>query len=143
MMAVVLRALLSSNTKYTLILATVTILSFVLYSQPVLYAHTFSENEDALFLTMINKIKAETQLVGSNFSTNIQQAQQHAKAANGLFAQKDPVANTTWTGEISERNPRVVTDLLHSLSNLKTTIAIAPNSDPDSSSVQSKITNID
>ena len=93
-MAVVLRALLSSNTKYTLILATVTILSFVLYSQPVLYAHTFSENEDALFLTMINKIKAETQLVGSDFSTNTQQAQQHAEAADGLFVQKDPVANT-------------------------------------------------
>jgi len=141
MMAVVLRALLSSNTKYTLILATVTILSFVLYSQPVLYAHTFSENEDALFLTMINKIKAETQLVGSDFST--QQAQQHAEAADGLFAQKDPVANTTWTSEISERNPRVVRDLLHSLDNVKSTVAAAPNSDPDSSSVQSKITNID
>jgi hypothetical protein len=137
-----LRAILSSSARYTLILATVTILSFVLYSNPVLYAHTFSENEDALFLTMINKIKAETQLVGSDFSTNIQEAQQHAKAAEGLFTQEDPVVNTTWTSEISERNPRVVTDLLHSLDELKTTIAIAPNSKPDSSSVQSKVTNI-
>jgi hypothetical protein len=133
-----LRAILSLSA----ILATVTILSFVLYSHPVLYAHTFSENEDALFLTMINKIKAETQLVGSDFSTNIQQAQQHAEAADGLFAQKDPVVNSTWTSEISERNPRIVTDLLHSLDDLKTTVATAPNSNPDSSSVQSKVTNI-
>lgn len=144
MMAVVafLRAILSSSARYTLILATVTILSFVLYSNPVLYGHTFSENEDALFLTMINKIKAETQLVGSDLSTNIQQAQQHAEAADDLFAQKDPVVNTTWTSEISERNPRVVTDLLHSLDDLKTTVATAPNSNPDSSSVQSKVINI-
>ncbi|MGA9152172.1 MAG: hypothetical protein WBZ36_16480, partial [Candidatus Nitrosopolaris sp.] len=144
MMTVVafLRAILSSSVRYTFILSTVTILSFVSYSNPILYAHTFSENEDALFLTMINKIKAETQLVGSDFSTNIQEAQQHAKAAEGLFTQEDPVVNTTWTSEISERNPRVVTDLLHSLDDLKTTIAIAPNSNPDSSSVQSKVTNI-
>jgi hypothetical protein len=120
MMAVVtfLRAILPSG--YTLILTTVTVLSFVLCSNPVLYGHTFSENEDALFLTMINKIKAETQLVGSDFSTNIQQAHQHAEAADELFAQKDHVVNTTWTSEISERNPRVVTDLLHSLDDLKT-----------------------
>jgi hypothetical protein len=83
--------------RYAIILATVTILSFVLYSHPVLYAHTFSENEDALFLTMINKIKAQTRLVGSDLSTNIQQAQQHAEGARGLFAQKDPVVNSTWT----------------------------------------------
>ena len=134
--------ILSLGMKYAIILATVTILSFVLYSHPVLYAHTFSENEDALFLTMINKIKAQTQLVGSDLSTNIRQAQQHAEAARGLFAQKDPVVNTTWTSEISERNPRIVTDLLHSLDNLKTTVATEPNSNPDSSSVQSKITNI-
>jgi hypothetical protein len=34
--------------------------------------------------------KPETQLVGSDFSTNTQQAQQHAEAADGLFALKDP-----------------------------------------------------
>ncbi len=144
-MAVVafLQAILSLSARYALILATVTILSFVLYSNHVLYAHTFSENEDALFLTMINKIKAEVQLVGSDFLTNIQQAQQHAKAAEGLFTQNDPVVNTTWTSELSERNPRVVTDLLHSLKDLKTTIASIPsNSSSDSTSVQSKVTDI-
>ncbi len=55
---------------------------------------------------------------------------------------KDPIVNTTWTSEISERNPRVVTDLLHSLDDLKTIVATAPKSNPDSSSVQSKVANI-
>ncbi|MFZ0510176.1 MAG: hypothetical protein WAM14_01105 [Candidatus Nitrosopolaris sp.] len=122
-------------------IATVTIISFVLFSNPVLYAHTFSENENALFLTMIDKIKAETQLVGHDFSNNTQQAQQHAKIAAALLTQNDPVVNTTWTSELSERNPRVTADLLGSLNDLKTTIAAA-SSNSNSSTVQSKVINI-
>lgn len=123
-----------------ILLATVMALSFVL-SNPVLYAHTFSENENALFLTMIDKIKAETQLVGHDFSNNTQQAQEHAKIAAALLAQNDPVVNTTWTSEISERNPRVATELLGSLNDLRTNIA-SGSSNSNSSSVQSKVTNI-
>jgi hypothetical protein len=114
------------------------VLSFLIFSNPVLLAHTFSENENALFLTMINKIKGETQLVTHDYSNNTKQAQDHVNAALALFTQKDPVVNTTWTSEISERNPRVTTDLLHSLNDLKT--SLASNSNP--SSVQSKVTNI-
>jgi hypothetical protein len=117
------------------------VLSFLIFSNPVLLAHTFSENENALFLTMINKIKAETQLVAHDFSNNTKQAQDHANAAEALFTQKDPVVNTTWTAEISERNPRVTADLLHSLNDLKTNTA-SPSSNSNSSSVQSKVTNI-
>ena len=108
-----------------------------MFPNPVLLAHTFSENENALFLTMINKIKAETQLVAHDFSNNTEQAQDHAKAAEELFTQKDPVLNTTWTTEISERNPRITADLLHYLNDLKTS-----PSNSNSSSVQSKVTNI-
>ncbi len=121
-------------------LCMVIVLTFLLFSNPVLLAHTFSENENAIFLTMINKMKAEAQLVARDFSNNTQQAQQHAKVVEELFTQKDPVVNTTWTYEISERNPRVVADLLHSLNDLKTTV-VTPSS--NSSSVQSKVTNID
>jgi hypothetical protein len=119
-------------------LSIVIVLSFLLFPNPVLLAHTFSQNENSLFLTMINKIKAETQLVANDFSNNTEQAQEHAKIAEGLFTQNDPIVNTTWTREISERNPRVATDLLHSLNDLKTTIA----SNSDSSTVQSKVNNI-
>jgi hypothetical protein len=118
----------------------VIVLSFLLFPNPVLLAHTFSENENALFLTLINKIKAETQLVAHDFSNNTEQAQDHANAAEELFSQRDPVVNTTWATEITERNPRVTVDLLHSLSDLKATIASSSNS--NSSSVQSKVTNI-
>jgi hypothetical protein len=117
------------------------VLSFLLFPNPVLLAHTFSENENALFLTMINKIKAETQLVPRDFSNNTEQVQAHANAAEALFTQKDPVVNTIWTAEISERNPRVTTDLLHSLNDLKSNTA-SPSSNSNSSSVQSKVTNI-
>lgn len=114
--------------------------SILLFSNPVLYAHTFSEDENALFLTMIDKIKAETQLVGHDFSNNTQQAQEHAKIAAALLTQNDPVVNTTWTSEISERNPKVATDLLGSLNDLRT--SSSSNSNSNSSSVQSKVTNI-
>jgi hypothetical protein len=122
-------------------LSIVIVLSFLLFPNPVLLAHTFSENENALFLTLINKIKAETQLVAHDFSNNTEQAQDHANAAEELFSQRDPVVNTTWATEITERNPRVTVDLLHSLNDLKATIA-SPSSNSNSSSVQSKVTNI-
>ena len=107
-------------------LSIVIVLSFLMFPNHVLLAHTFSENENALILTMINKIKAETQVVAHDFSNNTEQAQDHAKAAEELFTQKDPVVNTTWTAEISERNPRVTADLLHYLNDLKTSIASSP-----------------
>jgi hypothetical protein len=122
-------------------LTMVIVISFLLSSNPVLLAHTFSENENALFLTMIDKIKAETQLVAHDFLNSTEQAHEHARIAVGLFTQKDPVVNTTWTSEISERNPRVTADLLHYLNDLKTTIA-SPSSNSNSASVQSKVTNI-
>src|ERR1700756_814380 len=140
---VVVGAIIGATRKMQRVLITLSIpivLSFLLFPNPVLLAHTFSENENALFLTMINKIKAETQLVAHDFSNNTEQAQDHAKAAGELFTQKDPVVNTTWTAEISERNPRVTVDLLHSLNDLKTTTSSPSNS--NSSSVQSKVTNI-
>ena len=119
-------------------LATVMILAFVLVSNPVLSAHTFSENENVLFLTMMDNIKAT---VGRDFSNNAQQAQEHAKIAASMLTQNDPIVNTTWASEISERNPRVATDLLHSLNDLNT-IGASSSSLYNSTSVQSKVTNI-
>ena len=121
----------------------VTALSFVLllFSNPVVMAHTFSENENALFLTLINKIKAETQLVAQDATNNTQQAQIHAKAAVGLLTQNDPVVNTTWTSQISELNPRVTADLIKSLNDLRNSVASAA-SISNSSSIQSKVANV-
>jgi hypothetical protein len=90
---------------------------------------------------MINKIKAETQLVAQDATNDTQQAQVHAKAAIGLLTQNDPVVNT-WTSEISELNPRVTADLLKSLNDLRNSVS-APSSDTNSNAVQPKVANID
>ena len=125
-------------------LGSVTALSFalLLLSNPAIMAHTFSENENALFLTMINKIKAETQLVAQDATNNTQQAHLHAKAALGILTQDDPVVNTTWTSEISELNPRVTADLLKSLNDLRNSVGSA-TSNSNSNLIQPKVANID
>ena len=68
------------------------------------YAHTFSQNEDTLFLTMIHQIQSQAQLVQSNFPTNLKLAQQHANIAISLLNQNDRVVNTTWDKEIAEKS---------------------------------------
>jgi hypothetical protein len=88
---------ISFRSSFTVVLATTLSLVLLLFSNPIAMAHTFSENENALFLTSISKIKAETQLVAQDATNNTQQAQVHAKAAVGLLTQDDPVVNTTWT----------------------------------------------
>jgi len=84
------------------------------------YAHTFSQNEDTLYLTMIHQIQSQAHLVQSNFPTNVKLAQQHANLAVSLLNQNDPVVNnTTWGKEIAERNPRIATELTSALNSLK------------------------
>jgi hypothetical protein len=134
--------IISSSSTLSLVTAGLSFM-LLLFSNPVLMAHTFSENENALFLTIINKIKAETQLVAQHATNNTQQAQIHAKAAVGLLTQNDPVVNTTWTSQISELNPRVAADLLKSLNELRNTVTSPASSPSSSNSIQSKVTNID
>jgi hypothetical protein len=94
------------------------------------YAHTFSQNENALFLTIVHQIESQIQLTGSNFPTNVKLAQQHANLAIGLLNQNDPVVNnTSWAKEIAERNPRIAAELTSALNSLKSaTIQSKPNS---------------
>jgi ADP-glucose pyrophosphorylase len=69
------------------------------------YAHTFSQNEDTLYLTMIHQIQSQAHLVQSYFPTNVKLAQQHANLAMNLLNQNDPVVNnTTWGKEIAEKS---------------------------------------
>jgi hypothetical protein len=86
------------------------------------YAHTFSQNEDTLFLTMVHQIQSQAQLVQSNFPTNPKLAQQHASIAISLLNQNDPVVNNTSWAKIAERNPRIAAELTSALNSLKSTI---------------------
>ena len=90
-----------------------------LSSNRVAYAHTFSENENALFLTLVHQIEAQTMLTQNNFPTNSKLAEQYANNAINLLNQNDPVVNSTWTSQISERNSRVAYQLTSALNSLK------------------------
>jgi hypothetical protein len=91
----------------------------------VAYAHTFSGSENALFLTVIHQIEAETLLAEKNLSTNPKLAQQHANIAIYLLNHKHPIKlNTTWAQEIAERNPRIAAELTSALNSLKDATSI-------------------
>jgi hypothetical protein len=93
------------------------------FSNRVVYAHTFSQNENTLFITMVHQIEAQVQLAENNFPANVKLAQQHANIATSLLNQNDPIVNdTSWAKEIAERNPRVAAELTSSLNSLKTAI---------------------
>src|SRR5436309_2137564 len=104
------------------LLTTLILVCLALCSNSVLYAHTFSENENGLFLTMIDKIKGETGLVGQLILNETLQAQTHAKLAQEILVENDPFVNTTWTKQIAETNPRVASELVKSLIDLKNAI---------------------
>jgi hypothetical protein len=79
--------------------------STIYLSNIAVYAHNFSENENALFLTLVHQIQSEIQLVQNNFPNNTKLAEQHAGLAMDLLNKNDPVGNTTWTSQTTERNP--------------------------------------
>jgi hypothetical protein len=90
-------------------------------SNHAVYAHTFSQNENTLFLTMVHQIEAQVQLAENNFPANAKMAQQHANIAINILNQNDPIVNdTTWAKEIGERNPRVAAELTSALNSLMT-----------------------
>jgi hypothetical protein len=57
----------------------------IINSNPLAYAHNFAPSVSASFLTKINQIKVESQLVESNLLSNTSLAKQHAEIASQLF----------------------------------------------------------
>lgn len=90
-----------------------------LFSNHVAYAHTFSENENALFLTLVKQIEAQISLAQNNFHANPKLAEQYVSNAIDLLNQYDSVVNQTWTSQISESNSRVANQLISALNSLK------------------------
>jgi hypothetical protein len=112
-------------------------------SVPV-YAHTFTTDESASFISLINRIKNEAQLVQNNLLSNVTNnnnnnsnnnisdsttnnnkalAQQHAQNAISIL-------NKTWTEQIAERNQRVASSLVTALANLKNAVASTTTTAP-------------
>lgn len=87
------------------------------------YAHTFTGDESASFMSLIKLLQAEADLVQTNL-TNITLAQDHAKAV------VDEINGNHTFGvlpdEVSENNKRVAADVIHAGEALQTAVKSAP-----------------
>ena len=96
----------------TLVLGTLIIFGS-LSSSAYIFAHDFSPDESANFLTFIDELNTEVSLTSSSLQNNdFNSAQIHAKLANSLYT--DDLRK-----EIEEQNKRVANDLVISLATLE------------------------
>lgn len=100
------------------------------------YAHTFTGDESASFMSLIKLLQAEADLVQTNL-TNITLAQDHAKAV------VDEINGNHTFGvlpdEVSENNKRVAADVIHAGEALQTAVKSAPLNPTD---VKAKLDNL-
>jgi hypothetical protein len=94
------------------------------------FAHTFSGDESASFLALVESIRSELDLVQGNLASNATLAEEHAAHAH------EHLDNDT-IEEIEERNERLATDLPAALEDLHLSVA-----NSTAQEVQSKIQNI-
>jgi hypothetical protein len=95
------------------------------------FAHTFSGDESATFLALIEMIKTEANLAQQNLGTNVTVAKDHADATTEHL-------DANQTKEISERNERVANELNDSLMALKSAFNNSA-SPPTASDIKSKV----
>lgn len=95
------------------------------------YAHSFSSDESASFLALVEQIRIETHLVSNNISSSV--ALQHARHATELL-------NVDVTKEITERNTRIGADLPAALNDLESLLA---SSNSNAQTVKDKVEEID
>lgn len=132
-------------------------------ASPSTYGHTFSQNENSLFLTRVAQAHSQLNLIenlvlnGTSTATatnnnsnnnNAKSVQAHVMQTIALLNEKDPVNNFTWSQEIAEKNQRVAKDLARELNDLKislsqdtptTAINNKPSLSNNSSVIQDKI----
>ncbi|MDQ6667035.1 MAG: hypothetical protein M3Y53_02285 [Thermoproteota archaeon] len=104
----------------------------------VAYAHTFTGDESASFLSVIRILQAESNLVQTNLASNLSLAQEHGKAVVGIVN-----ANHTFgilPSEVSENNKRVSADIVSAANALQT--AVKSNPAPTQADVKGKIDNL-
>jgi uncharacterized protein YdbL (DUF1318 family) len=112
------------------------IVSSVAVSNPLnrAFAHTFSGDESATFLALLEMIKTEAHLAEQNLGTKVTLAHEHAEATTEHL-------DANQTKEISERNTRVSNELNDSLTALKD--AFNSTSPPTASDIKDKVSNVD
>jgi hypothetical protein len=123
-----------------LVVCTMSILmtSVMIAASPSTYGHTFSQNENSLFLTRVAQAHSQLNLIenmvlnGTSTTTatnnnsnnnNAKSVQAHVMQTIALLNEKDPVNNFTWSQEIAEKNQRVAKDLARELNDLKISLS--------------------
>lgn len=102
------------------------------------YAHTFTGDESASFMSVIKILQAEANLVQSNLASNVSLAQDHAKAVVDVVN-----GNHTFgvlPDEVSENNKRVATDVIHSSNALLASVKGKPA--PATADLKAKVDNL-
>jgi hypothetical protein len=88
-------------------------------SFPNTYGHTFSPNESASFLSFVDQLQVESELVQTNLANDsMSLAQEHAKKAGSLLT-------SNITTEIAEENQRVANELTKAINDLQD-ISLSP-----------------
>ena len=96
------------------------------------FGHTFSGDESASFLTLVEMMKIESQLAEEQLPSNVTVAKEHAEHTTELLTAND-------TKEISERNPRLATELNGTLTDF---VSAFETESPSESEVKDKVSNI-
>ena len=97
-----------------------------------IFGHTFSGDESASFLTIVEMMKIESQLAQKDLASNATTAKEHAENIGEHLT-----ANNT--KEINERNPRLATELNNTLSDFVKTFE---SQNPSESAVKDKASNL-
>jgi hypothetical protein len=104
----------------------------------VAYAHTFTGDESASFLSVIRLLQAEGNLVQTNLASNLSLAQGHGKDVVGIVN-----ANHTFgilPNEVSENNKKVSADIVSAANALQNAVKSNPARIP--ADVKAKIDNL-
>ncbi|MGB6526739.1 MAG: hypothetical protein WBF33_01395 [Candidatus Nitrosopolaris sp.] len=129
---------LRSTAVIVLLLAGLIALEIISPFKQVAYAHTFTGDESASFLSIIKIMQAEADLVQSNLVSNLTTAQDHAKAAVAVLN-----GNHTFgvlPDEVSENNERVATNLRNAANSLQTVVISEPG--PTQADVKMRVDNL-
>jgi hypothetical protein len=99
-----------------------------------IYAHLFSPNETATFVSVVYQLQTELQLIPTNLaSNNVSLAHDHANKAASLLIQRILV-------EIAEDNPKLAGDLRNALNQLQSISSTSENQVKSTSQVVSDLT---
>ena len=115
------------------ILGFILLVAFYSNANYFVFAHTFSGDESASFLTTAEMMKIESQLAQKDLASNTTTAKEHAQHTTELIKAND-------TKEIDERNPRLATELNTTLSDFVKTF---DSGKPSESTVKDKAGNLD